>query len=295
MVIEERKSMRRFFGLIVLIVSVVLLPAGSWAEDETIDAAGAEAPIVSEELGAEEEQTELPEAETFSSSPAEETAEETDTETLPLEETAEEEEMEAPFSEEIIEATEPAIPPIPSEAPTEETSGDVSPSPPEEVVDENYIIGSGDILLISEWRNEDLTMQVTVLPDGIINFPLIGALPAAGKTVGGLKKEIEEKLTPYVPEPVVSVTVQTVNSLIIYVIGKVNRPGMFPLNSDVTVLQALAMAGGLTLFADKNDIKILRKNGDSTQVLKFNYKKVSKGKKLEQNIVLQRGDVIVVP
>ena len=167
--------------------------------------------------------------------------------------------------------------------------------PDEEVVAENYVIGPGDILQISAWKNEDLTRQVTVLPDGTFAFPLIGAVKASGKTASQLKNELEKKITPYSPEPTISVMVAQVNSLVVYVIGRANRPGMFPLNADVTVLQALAMAGGLTPFADKDSIKIFRTTGANTQVFKFDYDDVSNGKNLGQNIVLQRGDVIVVP
>jgi Periplasmic protein involved in polysaccharide export len=171
----------------------------------------------------------------------------------------------------------------------------LSVSPEEEVVRENYVIGPGDILNISAWKNEDLTRQVTVLPDGTFSFPLIGAVKASGKTANQLKNELEKKITPYSPEPTISVMVAEVNGNIVYVIGRTNRPGMFPLHTDVTVLQALSMAGGLTPFADKDSIKIIRTTGANTQVFKFDYDKVSNGKKLEQNIVLQRGDVIVVP
>ena len=165
----------------------------------------------------------------------------------------------------------------------------------EERKDAEYIIGSGDVLIISIWKDEALTREVAVLPDGTISFPLIGSVMAGGKTVGELKKDIEGRIKRYVPDPVLSVVVKNVNSMFIYVIGRVNNPGRFILNGTVNVLQALAMAGGLTPFADNNGIKIFRSEGGTNAILKFRYNDVAKGKHLEQNIMLKRGDVIVVP
>jgi polysaccharide export outer membrane protein len=133
-----------------------------------------------------------------------------------------------------------------------------------------------------------------VLPDGTFSFPLVGRFPAAGKPVEELSAAVEEKLTRYIPEPDLSVIVQQVNSQVIYVIGKVNRPGHIPLNRNVDVLQALAMAGGLNVFANEKDIRIFRKTEDRTMVIPFNYKAVTEENRLEENIFLQRGDVIVV-
>ena len=158
-----------------------------------------------------------------------------------------------------------------------------------------YKIGPGDSLRITEWRNEDLTLPVVVLPDGYISFPLVGDLPVAGRTVPELKAEIEARLKIYIPEPTVSVMVTNVQSLLVYVIGRVQRPGVFTLNTNITVLQSLAMAGGLNPFAKRGQIKVLRGAGAETQVFIFDYDKVSAGKNLEQNIVLERGDIIVVP
>lgn len=159
----------------------------------------------------------------------------------------------------------------------------------------DYIIGPGDVLDISVWKDETLTRQVVVLPDGKISFPLIGEVMASGKTVAQLKKEIEKKLSAYVPDPTLSFEVRQVNSMLIYVIGRVNNPGRFLLNVNVNVLQALSMAGGLTPFAKRDKIKIFRQEGDKTQIFKFQYDDVVEGKNLEQNIVLKRGDVVVVP
>lgn len=158
----------------------------------------------------------------------------------------------------------------------------------------DYAIGAGDVLEISAWKDQALTRQVVVLPDGTISFPLVGQFSAAGKTVEQLKSEMEKKLTRYMPEPELSVIVQQVNSMMVYVIGKVNRPGHIPLNRNIDVLQALSMAGGLNVFANKEDIRIFRKTADKTMVIPFNYKAVAEDFLLEGNILLQRGDVIVV-
>jgi polysaccharide export outer membrane protein len=159
----------------------------------------------------------------------------------------------------------------------------------------DYIIGPGDVLDISVWKVADLTKMVTVLPDGKIAFPLVGQLAAAGKTVEALSMELEKKLSRFVPDVNLSVLVHQVNSMMIYVIGRVNNPGRFVLNANADVLQALAMAGGLNPFAEGGKIKIFRKQGGGTEIIRFDYDDVVKGKDLAQNIVLMRGDVIVVP
>ncbi len=159
----------------------------------------------------------------------------------------------------------------------------------------DYIIGQGDVLVISIWKDESLTREVVVLPDGTITFPLIGSVTAEGKTVSKLKKDIEEKIKRFVPDPVLFVSVRSANSMYVYVIGRVNSPGRFVLNSNVNVLQALAMAGGLTPFADKNAIKIIRTDSGKSSIMQFRYNDVIKGRSIEQNIILKRGDVVVIP
>ncbi len=158
-----------------------------------------------------------------------------------------------------------------------------------------YRIGPGDILDIAIWKDESLTRSMVVLPDGTISFPLIGVLHAADKTVMELKQEITVAIAGFVPDPVLSVEVRQVNSMLIYVIGRVNSPGKFVLNSNVTVLQSLAMAGGLNPFAKKDNIRIIRHTGGNSRILPFNYEDVVEEANLETNMMLQRGDVVVVP
>jgi polysaccharide biosynthesis/export protein len=161
--------------------------------------------------------------------------------------------------------------------------------------DEEYIIGSGDLLDIALWRDDALARQVVVLPDGKISFPLVGEVVAAGKTIAQLKKDIADKLVDYVPDAVISIEVKQSNSMVIYVTGKVNNPNRFPINANVTVLQAISTAGGLNAFAKSDKIRIFRQEGGKTKVFLFKYDEVVDAKNLEQNITLKRGDVIVVP
>jgi polysaccharide export outer membrane protein len=163
------------------------------------------------------------------------------------------------------------------------------------VPQKDYIIGPGDVLDISVWKVEELTKMVTVLPDGRIAFPLVGQVTAGGKTVDELSQELEKKLQKFVPDLNLSVMVQQVNSMVVYVIGRVNNPGRFVLNANASVLQALAMAGGLNPFAEGGKIKIFRKDPGGTEIIGFDYDDVVKGKDVAQNIMLRRGDVIVVP
>ncbi len=158
----------------------------------------------------------------------------------------------------------------------------------------DYTIGAGDVLEIGVWKDPALSRQVVVLPDGSISFPLVGRFLAEGKTAEQLKSDMVEKLVRYIPEPELSVIVQQVNSQVVYIIGKVNRPGPIALNRNIDVLQALSMVGGLNLFADKADIRIFRKTENRTLVIPFNYNAVTEDYLLEENILLQRGDVVVV-
>ena len=161
-------------------------------------------------------------------------------------------------------------------------------------VADNYKIGAGDVLDIGVWKNADLTRQLVVLPDGTVRFPLIGQLVVEGKSIGQLEKELMGKLEKFIPDPILSISVLKDNSMMIYVIGKLNDPGRFEIRRNIDVLQALAVAGGLNSFAREKEIGIFRKINGNTQIFNFNYKEVSEGVNLDQNIMLERGDVIVV-
>lgn len=159
----------------------------------------------------------------------------------------------------------------------------------------DYVIGPEDVLGIVFWREAELSGDVTVRPDGRITLPVIGELVAAGVRPDVLQKQITELASKYINDPNVAVVVRTINSRKIYVTGRVADPGTFDLRGSMTVMQALAMAGGLTEYANGKNITILRKGPERTEVLKFNYRDVARGRNLEQDVVLRPGDTVVVP
>jgi polysaccharide export outer membrane protein len=156
-------------------------------------------------------------------------------------------------------------------------------------------VGPEDVLEVSVWREDALKREALVRPDGGISFPLIGDVHAAGRTVAEIREEIASRLERFVPEPAVSVTVVKTGSQRVYVLGKVTKPGEFALGRYVDVLQALSMAGGLTPFADGNNIRVMRREPGRQIAFPFNYDAVARGQKLEENIQLRSGDVVVVP
>lgn len=158
-----------------------------------------------------------------------------------------------------------------------------------------YHIAPGDVLEISVWKDTNLSRQLVVPPDGIIAFPLIASIKVTNLTVDDLRKIVTKKLAEFVPEATVTIMLVEINSLKAFVIGKVNRPGEFEINMETNVMQILAKAGGLNPFASRGSIKILRQDDNKTIKLPFNYGQVEKGVKLEQNIILRAGDVVVVP
>lgn len=161
---------------------------------------------------------------------------------------------------------------------------------------DEYLIAPADVLDISVWGEQELRRdELVVRPDGKISFPLAGDVDVAGKTTAEVKDLIENALRPYVPQAAVTVIVAQLGSMQFYVLGKVQRPGMYNVGKGLNVLQALSMAGGLTPFAKEKEIVVIRSEGTSTVQFPFNYDQVKEGKKLEQNIPLQRGDVVLVP
>ncbi len=154
----------------------------------------------------------------------------------------------------------------------------------------SYVIGPEDILFVRVWREPDFTGAVPVRPDGKITIPLVGDLQASGLTPDRLTDQLKEALSEFINKPDITVQIAQVNSKKIYVTGEVNRPGSFALIVPTRVFDALNSAGGFRDFANQKDIVILR----GSQRLKFNYKEVVKGKKLDQNIFLENGDTILV-
>ena len=161
--------------------------------------------------------------------------------------------------------------------------------------DASYTVKPGDILHVQVWKEPELQGQVLITPDGSFAFPLVGQVDARNKTVGELQKTITDKLAKYISDPVVSVSVQEIKGNKVYVIGQVTHPGEFIVNPRVDVMQALSMAGGTTPFAALGNIMILRRGPANQEAIPFDYTSVVKGRKLEQNIELQSGDIVVVP
>ena len=160
---------------------------------------------------------------------------------------------------------------------------------------ESYRILPGDVLQVSVWKEPDLQLDLLVRPDGAISFPLAGEISTRGKSVSDIQAELTQRLARYITDPVVTVSIREVLGNKIYVIGQVNDPGTFIVNPQVDVLQALAMAGGTTPFAELDNIKILRRSRGQQSALSFNYKDVVRGRNLTQNVMLESGDVVVVP
>jgi polysaccharide export outer membrane protein len=158
-----------------------------------------------------------------------------------------------------------------------------------------FPIGPGDILQVSVWKDEELSREVLVRPDGKISYPLVGSIQAAGRTIEDIQQVLEKKIQEYVPDTPVTVMLKQLRSSLIYVVGKVERPGSYLMEGKMRVMQALALAGGLTRFADKDKIYILRNVKGEQQAIRFDYSKVSYGLNLENNLILQPNDTVVVP
>ena len=159
----------------------------------------------------------------------------------------------------------------------------------------SYLIGAEDVLNISVWKEPELNREVTVRPDGGVSFPLVGDVQVKDKTVDEVKVIVSKKISKYIPKAEVTVSLVRASSYKIYVLGKVNKPGQYVLGSYVDVLQSLSLASGLTPYANSDDIKILRRVEGKEIVFPFHYSEVSRGSRMNQNIVLQSGDVVLVP
>jgi len=160
---------------------------------------------------------------------------------------------------------------------------------------ERYLLNAGDVLDISVWNEDALQKQVAILPDGMIAFPLAGELMAKGKTVTELQSELKKNLTEYLSAPVVTVSVVSVNGNTVHIMGKVSNPGSFVMSQPLDVMQALSLAGGLSPYAEENNIIVLRRNNGKQKVLAVSYASIKKGQALASNIMLQSGDVIIIP
>lgn len=161
---------------------------------------------------------------------------------------------------------------------------------------EPYLLRHGDTVMVSVWREEALRMEVKVLPDGSITFPLAGRIEVAGLSTSDAEARIAARLVKFIPEVAVTVAVTGIEGSRVYVLGKVTTPGPVLLSSpNTTVLQVLSQAGGLDRFADGNSIRVLRNTANGSQTMNVRYNDLIKGNELQTNVVLMPGDTILVP
>jgi polysaccharide export outer membrane protein len=163
-----------------------------------------------------------------------------------------------------------------------------------DAADPAYRIGVEDLLLVSVWREPELTREVPVRPDGKISLPLVQDVHAADKTPAELGQEIGRRLEEFLTSPTVNVVVREVNSLKVYLLGEVVKPGPVNLRSKMRLLQAISMAGGVTPFGGRNGVVIYRKLDSGEKVLKISYRDIVSGKAPDDNLMLQPDDTVVV-
>lgn len=171
----------------------------------------------------------------------------------------------------------------------------VSPAHAQQSQGLEYRIGPEDILHISVWKEEDLDRKVLVRPDGGVSFPLVGDIQVSGRTPLEVQDEIRSRLVRFIPDAEVTVSVDKISGYTVFVLGEVKSPGQFTLGRYVDVVQALTLAGGLTPYASESKIKILRRQDGREVVYRFDFRDIKRERGLQQNIVLQSGDVVVVP
>ena len=170
-----------------------------------------------------------------------------------------------------------------------------APRTTDPVVQPGYVIGPDDVLSIVFWKDKDMSAEAQVRPDGRIALPLINEVQAAGLTPDQLREKITDESKKFLEDASVTVVVRQINSRKAFITGEVNKPGTYPLTSPTTVMQLIAMAGGLREYADSKKIVIMRSENGKQKRLPFNYKDIIDGKNLEQNVELKPGDTVVVP
>lgn len=164
-----------------------------------------------------------------------------------------------------------------------------------DAVPSDYVIGADDVLMVQFWSEKEMSAEVTVRPDGKIALPLLNDIQAAGLTPEQLRDRVLSAARKFVENPSPTVLVKTINSRKVYITGQVEKPGTYPLNHTLTVLQLIALSGGLREFVNGKNISVLRQENDRQVVYRFNYRDVVNAKNLEQNIPLKPGDTVVVP
>jgi polysaccharide export outer membrane protein len=159
----------------------------------------------------------------------------------------------------------------------------------------DYVIGAEDVLSVVFWREKDMSADVVVRPDGKISLPLLKDVQAAGYTPEQLTGVLVSAASKYVSQPNATVIVKEINSRKVFIVGQVAKPGGYPMTGNMTVLELIALSGDVLEFAKSKNMVVVRKQNDSEQRFKFNYKDVLKGKDIQQNILLKPGDTIIVP
>lgn len=160
--------------------------------------------------------------------------------------------------------------------------------------DEFYVIGAGDVLNVNVWKEPSLSGTVKVRPDGFVTVPLVNEIQVVGMTTAQLRKVLEDKYKEFTVDPFVTVRLEAIASSEVFLVGQVSRPGAFPLNGNETLLQILTRAGGLSVFADRSNIRVVRRDGDKITEYIADYDGIIKGD-LKQDILLRPGDRIIVP
>jgi polysaccharide biosynthesis/export protein len=179
--------------------------------------------------------------------------------------------------------------------PAKETSKQ-QPGQADTAADPEYRVGPGDVLDIAVWKEPDASgAGMIVRPDGKISLPLVNELVVKDRTPIEIQQMLAEKLEPFIKSAAVTVTVREIRSKKVYIIGQIERPGTYDLTRPTSVLQMLTQAGRLLPFAKDKAIYVLRTQGESQQKLPFNYRDVLKGRKMDQNVMLQPGDTIIIP
>lgn len=186
-------------------------------------------------------------------------------------------------------APQPAAPgaTAPAKPAAAQTEGVTPPS--------DYVIGPDDVLGVIVWREQDLSSEVKVRPDGKVSLPLVNDIQAGGLTPEQFREKVTTAVTKFVEAPSVTIIVKQINSRQVFVLGEVGKPGPYPLTAPTTVLQLLALTGGPTPYAKLDEIAVMRTIDGKTTRLLFNYKEVSRGRRIEQNIMLRPGDTVIVP
>jgi polysaccharide export outer membrane protein len=166
---------------------------------------------------------------------------------------------------------------------------------PSAAIPPDYVIGPDDQLSVVFWREKDMSGDVVVRPDGKISLPLLNDIQAAGLTPDQLREKLAQAASKYVEDTTVTVVVRQINSRKVFITGSVTHPGTYPLNNPMTVLQLIAVAGGLGEWADQKNITIMRVENGRPTTYHFNYREVAQGRNLTQNIQLKPGDTVIVP